>query len=408
MNNITKLLVIFYYLKISSQSRTGDFANICMDYNLFYQEYAIMLNKKTIKEFFAELPQKKIEKALNDKLESYQMAEIDLPNNNSFIIKKILVEDIDPYALYIYDIFKESPYIPNLLVCTEYLGYLYIFNEKLYKNFSDDDGREEFLQKNLTERIDTYLEMSRGIKALHKKKMVHNDITPENIMSIDENFNKIKLIDYQFTNEVGDNCKGGTPLTNSPEKNWGKTKSELSIDVYAFGMTIVWIEMGMANLYEIGYLNFFNNYELANHTIIMKGIKDFFEQTKLYKIEVPGNIVKFWHYFKSFFYANHMERIYTFDELLLKMMDFEPSKRPTMKEIGKKLKQFKHQIVNINLVHPVKISKTKINVEIKNYLAGKFGLKDLNEVKADAGEILKDQDLDFIEKKDNPHKKIIV
>ena len=388
---ITISILFFICINLTNQSLSGEFSDLCLDYNIFYQEYAELLQDQSLDKFFENLPKKQIQTP-PEKTEPYKMAEIEFPDKSSFLIKKILLEEIDPKILEIFHIFQESKYIPNILVCTEYLGFIYIFTEKLYKNFSEEDGREEFLKKPLPERLTTYIEISRAIKDLHKKQIVHNDITPKNIMSSNSEFSEIKLIDFQFSSKTHEECKGGTPLTNSPEKNWGKMKSELDVDIYAFGMTIAWIEIGIHNLAKIGILNFFNNYELENHLEIINFIKENLKRRNLYRVETPPKIVKFWHYFKSFFYANHMERIYTFEDLLAKMMDFEPVNRPSVKEVYKKMKEFKGKLIGEEIGVRRDVRGSTVRDRIEDFLVGKFGLEEMDVVKGDVEELLREED----------------
>ena len=52
----------------------------------------------------------------------------------------------------------------------------------------------------------------KALMDLHAKGYIHSDLKPDNIMSEDENFTNLRIIDLGMVTEIGKSVIGGTPF----------------------------------------------------------------------------------------------------------------------------------------------------------------------------------------------------
>ncbi|RMG62986.1 MAG: serine/threonine protein kinase [Chloroflexi bacterium] len=84
-------------------------------------------------------------------------------------------------------------------------------------------------------------QIAEALKALHEKSIVHRDVTPANIIMLDNHNQQANLqavlIDFSLARRIGMRgmAKEGTPLYCAPEQWKGKTPAAPSADVYALG-----------------------------------------------------------------------------------------------------------------------------------------------------------------------------
>lgn len=88
-----------------------------------------------------------------------------------------------------------------------------------------------------------------GLEYLHKHKVAHRDIKPQNILIFGEDRNVAKLTDYSLVREVGSHTISrswlGTRMYMAPELHLhSKIKDVFKLDVWALGITIYECLMG--------------------------------------------------------------------------------------------------------------------------------------------------------------------
>ena len=109
----------------------------------------------------------------------------------------------------------------------------------------------------------------RMLSTLHKDNFIHRDIKPNNIF-IDKNFNLI-LGDFQFTRSTSQNYSiiAGTKVYQAPELYTNKSNYTEKIDIYAFGVTLLFLILP----------NFTDHFkEIENFSINEENLIDFFEK----------------------------------------------------------------------------------------------------------------------------------
>ena len=134
---------------------------------------------------------------------------------------------------------------------------------------------KENLNENTTKKIIFYL--LNAINYLHKLKIIHSDIKPENIMfENEEDISTLKLIDFglsSFNNKENEYC--GTFLYMAPEILFNNKKL-LTNEIDICFVVIIMYQLLNKNIHP-----FFNKFELKKNKIFHK--KDFLENLKNYE-----------------------------------------------------------------------------------------------------------------------------
>ena len=110
--------------------------------------------------------------------------------------------------------------------------------EKNLKQFIDDYRNKDIL---IEENTISYIiiQICLGLKEIHKNKLIHRDLTPDNIF-IDEN-NNIKIGDFGISKIIGTNEYANSRIGKykyfAPEFEIGE-KYNNKIDIYSFGCVI--------------------------------------------------------------------------------------------------------------------------------------------------------------------------
>ena len=78
-------------------------------------------------------------------------------------------------------------------------GYLVIINESLHNTLTFKEEKEKtFIQQNDSlKRFKLYRHVSKAIEILRDHGLVHGDIKPQNIISTDDQYSLLKLIDIK-------------------------------------------------------------------------------------------------------------------------------------------------------------------------------------------------------------------
>jgi len=184
----------------------------------------------------------------------------------------------------------------------KYVVYEYYPKGALYKYFiKENEGPfEEKYAKIIFKKI------LKGVQAMHKARICHRDIKLENIL-LDENFNP-KICDFGFVFEVSEGKKlksqCGTPGFMAPEvfKKVGGGYDGFKADIFSLGVSLLRLVTGKK---EKGLKK---NVE----TIIEEN--GFEKYKQIINIQIKNTSPKF-------------------QSLIVKMIDFDPEKRPTIDTI---------------------------------------------------------------------------
>lgn len=90
------------------------------------------------------------------------------------------------------------------------------------------------------------LDIISKFKFIHSKNIVHGDIKPANIMTIDTDFTDIRIIDFGFSNFNEKYSYGGPSYYISPELE-KTSKLTFAEDVYSLAVTFAMMEYSMHN-----------------------------------------------------------------------------------------------------------------------------------------------------------------
>ena len=309
------LLKIFYLLILLNGSKNLTINEMCQDISIFNKENKNSLRNLSLRDFFNEFE-------LFGNGES--RIKVDDFNGKDIVIKKENISVNDPQEeIEILNLLKDKNNFVTLLNCVldEKNKNVYLFFEKLKKDLFKKNTKEFKDKKGLKERLEFYIKLAKILKELHKIGYIHGEITPYNIMTTSDNFDDIKLIDFDSSTKIGKNSKGGCDLTNSPEKYLNiNTTSNPSLDIYSFGMTILAIELGKKHLMQI----FKKSWGVTTKSTLAAIRDTAVEKIKtIYtkKINESSTFTKIIRWIKSWFMDNRIERIEDFGDLLKNMMD---------------------------------------------------------------------------------------
>jgi serine/threonine protein kinase len=126
---------------------------------------------------------------------------------------------------------------------------VYIVMESLYMDFSENNlglySPYKILKKlDPEKKLEVYLTIAKTINSLHQLEIVHSDIKPENIMAIDENLKKVKLIDLGMSDFIDKPLRGRTLQFSSPESFLEEYNLDEKFDIYSFGISIGVLQFG--------------------------------------------------------------------------------------------------------------------------------------------------------------------
>lgn len=118
-------------------------------------------------------------------------------------------------------------------------GQFYVVME-LIDHGSLDDLMES--QGRLPEHqvLDVGIQIARGLRAAHRKGLIHRDVKPANILFVDEQAAKIGdfgIAAFATEDPQSDRVVWGTPPYVAPERLWNKPE-DLRSDIYSLGATL--------------------------------------------------------------------------------------------------------------------------------------------------------------------------
>lgn len=224
---------------------------------------------------------------------------------------------------------------------------------KMYHSYFDEKNQNEFLFMELCDsdfqmiKISTsnYLsyfnQIVEGLFCLHENKVIHRDIKPENILLSNRN---IKITDFGTSKllekEQLTQTMKGTALFMAPEVFYEKPY-QFYADIFSLGATFFYF-LFKKTPYDIFFENSKGCEEVISYNFLYKNLKNFknfnpfdFAETK--SLEIPIEI----------------------KNIILECLDYDPKKRPKLKELRNRLNPLsKNQDQNFSVM------KKKLNIEL--------------------------------------------
>jgi eukaryotic-like serine/threonine-protein kinase len=121
-------------------------------------------------------------------------------------------------------------------------GQFYVVME-LIDHGSLDDLMESQGRLPENQVLDVGIQIARGLRAAHRKGLIHRDVKPANILFVDEQAAKIgdfgiaAFATQQSQNTESDRVIWGTPPYVAPERLWNQPE-DLRSDIYSLGATL--------------------------------------------------------------------------------------------------------------------------------------------------------------------------
>lgn len=183
-------------------------------------------------------------------------AVFEIPNNK--VVKKSVFKDGLDHEFY----FKEYEYalglssipgqgVVKVFDCAYSSNTFYFSQEKLYGSIVNDLA-ETFRKLRMINRLERLSDVLLTLIYIHKKGIVHCDIKPDNLMSIDGKISKIIIIDFGLAFDHSDRRKAGTPFYWSPSFLFDYRPNNIADDYWALLMSFFEIE------FELDYLSDYN------------------------------------------------------------------------------------------------------------------------------------------------------
>lgn len=141
--------------------------------------------------------------------------------------------------------------VVELIACVETGTNLYIMIEKMYKDLESATLLVVYKNKLVAERLEIFKKILQKFSILHKNRIIHEDIKPENVMSLDKEMRDFRIIDLGLSVIKDAQVIGGTPTFNSPEKvPYMPSQADPRHDVYALGLTFAVLESSINEIFS--------------------------------------------------------------------------------------------------------------------------------------------------------------
>lgn len=135
--------------------------------------------------------------------------------------------------------------------CIEYQDNIYLFLEGIQRVL--DKKGINILKKTRSsqQRLENYLQISKGLKTLHESNIVHYNLQPSKIVSLNDHFEELKIGSLENSVINGNYGTDHYSITNPPEINsLNSHKVTFDSDIFQLGMTLAIIEIGEKEFYE--------------------------------------------------------------------------------------------------------------------------------------------------------------
>lgn len=178
---------------------------------------------------------------------------------------------------------------------------------------------QDELARNPTRLIRMFLDLLDGMKAVHAKKIIHRDLKPSNILINDAG--DLKIVDFGIAKgskkQTQTGIALGTPHYMSPEQCEGRPNITYRSDIYSLGIVLWELVMGTPPF------------------IAPEDTSDAFLAIVMQHLTAPVPI--------DLLQENQIGRL--FSEILLRMLDKNPEKRPEIDDVIQTLQSVKETLL---------------------------------------------------------------
>ena len=328
------LIIIFCFIY---QYKTQELKDLCIPLHKFEKDNYDLIGRQSLDTFFYS----------HDVIQRGQPAEVvklDWKGKKAVIKKINIIKRNLITEIIILQKTSGKMFFTDFYECTFSQGKkpkVYLFFQQLFQELNKTNRKEFLVLNSPKERLEIYIHFAKGLITLHKLGFIHGDLKPDNIMITDNTYKHLKLIDFGLTSKFGLPCLGGSPLTNSPEKQknlFSPAKHEM--DIFAFGMTIAIMEVGLVRIMDIFRESFGFNVTQVLIAMRNKAIREV-ERANPFGFNKPNLFIRFWNFIKSIFIDNRTERIYDFSDLIENNMAIDRGNRLDLESVVKVLERLK-------------------------------------------------------------------
>ena len=171
--------------------------------------------------------------------------------NKQVALKQMKITDMNVSEINHLVNLKGTPGVPEIFACEKGTQFLYLVQELLYKDLNEEPVLEKIMSKPLQERLKLFLGVAETLLQVHKKRLIHHDIKPENMMANNENVDRIYLIDFGLTASDTSGIVAGSPLFWTPEIVSKRNRvANYKTDVWALVLSFAEIEFTSSKVFH--------------------------------------------------------------------------------------------------------------------------------------------------------------
>lgn len=174
----------------------------------------------------------------------------------------------------------------EFIECVDLSGYLYIFQQRMFKDLESAITLLEYKGRDVEERIKIFKKILEKFSILHNEKIIHEDIKPENIMTLGKDLKDFRIIDFGMCSYKGQPVIGGSPVFNGYEKVGSlPDEADPRHDIYALGLVFAVLESKFGDVFS-GLTNacFKSYYSDTCYRNIMSNVEIALNKSKMSKM----------------------------------------------------------------------------------------------------------------------------
>lgn len=186
----------------------------------------------------------------------YQYTFKKLFNSKALVNVNLVSSGLADGALTVIKLLKESNVLkisPYFFGCLLNEKVIYTIQESIHSLSNSIEMVKVFSQFQPHERAFRFLQVAMAIQNLHSLGFSHQNIKPENIVSMDAQMTDVRLIDFNYAVKHGAPGRGGTLRYNSPDKLENNFLANFNHDAYAYAITMITLEDFKSELFSLRY-----------------------------------------------------------------------------------------------------------------------------------------------------------
>jgi serine/threonine protein kinase len=262
--------------------------------------------------------------------------------------------------IYFLKFLKDVARIPRVSACEVYTDEIYFAMNLYHTDMHTSKARNDFHQFNdFKKRLRIYEGLAETLSEIHKKKVVHSDIKPENLMALNAQYSSLHLIDFNTAFYNGEDHRAGTPGFES--YNFVNNPLEPTLpadDIWALIITIAEIEFNDSAVANYLYHSCSSRFDKKCYDTMIKMLKS--KNDLRFKMIVVNNGC-------PFSVADE------FGDLITNSLDKKPENRPTATDLVYKFNAmltacFEYnngQSEGVSIQNDSKVNRPKIQLDLE-------------------------------------------